>query len=142
MINVKEAENQLKAMIRNINADDILNIWNTFKTFAKVEVECAESSLLFQCGVYNFTGTELFYFDFVRQFTIEEEGEYSHMEQLHCEYTFPPVDELRSLKKSLWSYDTDDNLALFFTTVESLKEFLIPISRNFLLELKVYQEEI
>ncbi|WP_169089553.1 hypothetical protein [Paenibacillus sp. PL91] len=82
MINVKEAENQFKAMLGDINADEVLNVWNTFKTFAKIDVECAESSLLFQCGVYNFTGTELFYFEFVRQFTIEEEGEYSLMEQL------------------------------------------------------------
>ena len=57
-----------------------------------------ETALLFQCGVYDFTGEELFYFDFVRQFTIEEDG---YMEQLHCEFVFEPIEELRKLETSL-----------------------------------------
>ena len=46
---------------------------------------------------YDFTGEELFHFNFVRQFTVYEEDEYSHMEQLHCGFLFKPTDELRRL---------------------------------------------
>lgn len=142
MIKVKDAENQLKAMLIDTNADNVLNVWNCFKSFAKIDVECADSSLLFQCGVFNFTGADLFYFDFVRQFTIEEDGEYSHMEQLHCEFIYKPVEELRPLKKSLWSYDTDNNQDLFFNKVEALNEFSIPIKEHRPIGFKVYQHEI
>lgn len=142
MININETEQHLKAMLKDVNADDVMNVWNTFKSFAKVDVDCAESSLLFQCGVYNFTGTELFYFDFVRQFILEVDGEYSHMEQLHCEFIYTQVEVLRSLKKSLWTYDTENNLELFFDKVEALNEFSIPIQEYCPFELEVYQEEI
>jgi hypothetical protein len=43
-------------------------------------------------------GKELFYFDFVRQFMIYDEEEYSHMEQLHCEFVFKLTDERNILR--------------------------------------------
>lgn len=66
-----------------------------------------------------FTGEELFHFGFVRQFTVYEENEYSHMEQLHCEFLFKPTDELRSLEVSEWSMDYDD-IDDFLNHIENL----------------------
>jgi hypothetical protein len=49
------------------------------------------------------------------------------MEQLHCEFLYEPSEVLKSFKKILWSYDTENDLELFFNKVEGLKEFLIPV---------------
>ncbi|WP_449376291.1 hypothetical protein [Bacillus safensis] len=79
MITVKNAESYLKDSISEDN-DDIKKVWETFKAFSKETVEGEEDKeILFQCGVYDFTGEELFHFDFVRQFTVYEEDDYSHM---------------------------------------------------------------
>ncbi|NQX67582.1 hypothetical protein HQN90_15780 [Paenibacillus alba] len=141
MIELHDAEDQLKEMLGD-NKTDVLDVWNTFKSFARLDVECAESSLLFECGVYNFTGKELFHFGFVRQFVVEEDGESSHMEQLHCLLLYEPVEELQFLKKTLWSYDTEDNYEIFFNKVEELKEFLIPVQNYLPLKVKIYQEKV
>lgn len=53
-----------------------------FKAFGKEKVDGEEeAALLFQCGVYNFTGEKRFYYDFVTQFT-NEDGE---TEQPNCD---------------------------------------------------------
>lgn len=85
MLKVENAETYLKKMIDE-NKDDTKKVWEAFKAFGKMYVDGEEeTAILFQCGVYDFTGEELFYYDFVRQFTLEEDG---HMEQLHCEFVF------------------------------------------------------
>jgi hypothetical protein len=72
MITVKNAESYLKDKI-GYDTDDIEKVWETFKSFCKESVEGEEEKeILFECGVYDFTGEELFYFNFVRQFTIIE----------------------------------------------------------------------
>ena len=127
MVTVKNAESYLKEKIGE-DADDIKKVWETFKDFCKEPVEGEEDKeILFQCGVYDFTGEELFHFDFVRQFTIYEEDEYSHMEHLHCELLFKPIDELRKLEVSEWSMDYDD-IEDFLNHIEKLQEFKIPLS--------------
>ena len=83
-----------------------------------------ETALLFQCGVYDFTGEELFYCDVVRQFAIEEEG---HLEQLHCEFVLELTKELRKLETSLMYFDYEGDVEVFYSEVESLEEFKIPI---------------
>ncbi|WP_078548907.1 hypothetical protein [Litchfieldia alkalitelluris] len=126
MITVKNAESYLKSKIGE-NAEDLKYVWNTFKAFSKEKVEGEEDKeILFQCGVYDFTGEELFYFDFVRQFTAYEDNDYSHMEQLHCEFLFKAIDELKKLEVSEWSMDYD-NIDEFFIHVESLQEFKLPL---------------
>lgn len=102
---------------------DPLLAWQTFQAFSAVPVDCAGDDLLFQCGVYGFTGRELFHFGFVRQFTFEEEdGEYGGMEQLDCAVLFEPDPELRTLETSLWSSEFD-SAEEFFAAVEALPEF-------------------
>ncbi|WP_251028817.1 hypothetical protein [Bacillus sp. ISL-18] len=108
MITVKNAESYLKDKIGE-DVNDIKKVWDIFKGFCKEPVDGEDDKeILFQCGVYDFTGEELFHFDFVRQFTVYDEDDYSNMEQLHCEFLFKPTDELRNLEVSEWSMDYDD----------------------------------
>lgn len=140
MITVKNAESTLKDKIGK-DSDDIKKVWETFKNFCKEPVEGEEDKeILFQCGVYDFTGEELFHFDFVRQFTVYEEDEYSHMEQLHCEFLFKPTVELRKLEVAEWSMDYDD-IDDFLNHIENLQEFKIPFNLK-AIKSEIYQEEV
>lgn len=140
MITVQNAENHLKDKIGE-DAEDIKKVWEIFKDFCKEPVEGEEDKeILFQCGVYDFTGEELFHFDFVRQFTVYEEDEYSHMEQLHCEFLFKPTVELRKLEVSEWSMDYGD-IDDFLNHIENLQEFKIPLNLK-AIKSEIYQEEV
>ncbi|QYF84867.1 hypothetical protein [Peribacillus frigoritolerans] len=140
MITVKNTESYLKDKIGE-DADDIKKVWETFKDFCKEPVEGEEDKeILFQCGIYDFTGEELFHFDFVRQFTVYEEDEYSRMEQLHCEFLFKPTVELRKLEVEEWSMDYDD-IDGFFNHIENLQEFKIPLNLK-PIKSEIYQEEV
>ncbi len=106
-----------------------LAAWTAFKEYGR-EVFGPESvGLLFQVGVYTFTGAPLFYFDPLCQFEFtDKDGEHDHFEQLHCELTCPASDSLKSVKTSLWSFDypaADD----FFAAVEALPEFQAAIEQ-------------
>jgi hypothetical protein len=140
MITVKNAESHLKDRIGK-GTEDIKRVWETFKDFCKEPVEGEEDKeILFECGIHDFTGEELFYFNFVRQFTVYEEDEYSHMEQLHCEFLFKPTDELRSLEVSEWSMDNDD-IDHFLNHIENLHEFRKPLNLK-PIKSEIYQEKI
>jgi hypothetical protein len=141
MITVKNAESYLKDKIGE-DTDDIEKVWETFKAFCKELVEGEEGKeILFQCGVYDFTGEELFYFDFVRQFTVYEEDEYSHMEQLHCEFVFNPSIELRKLEESEFYFEENGDIDDYFKDIEKLQAFNIPLKLK-PKKLEIYQEEI
>ncbi|MGV3465132.1 MAG: hypothetical protein ACO1OT_07560 [Heyndrickxia sp.] len=60
MITVQNAESYLKNKIGEDN-DDIKKIWETCKTFCKEPVGGEEDKeILFDCGVYDFTGEDHF----------------------------------------------------------------------------------
>jgi hypothetical protein len=115
--------------------------WRTFKEFAGMRFDCAGDSLLFQCGVFRFTGTELFHFDFTRQFTHEEDSEYAGMEQLHCTIYYTPTPDLRGLDTNLWSHDCS-SLDDFFRRVEQLPEFNLPLRSHVPLRAELDQEDV
>ena len=146
-MHVKEADKLLKQQLKdagvNTKTPQTKAVWEVFKRFAEIPVEGAERDedmLFFQCGLYTFTGRPLFYFDFVRQFAIpHSEAEDDHLEQLHCELTFEPHDELNILKTSLWSNESEAPSA-FFERVQGLREFQSVVAKHLPLELKVYQE--
>ncbi|WP_078410710.1 hypothetical protein [Priestia abyssalis] len=141
MIKLRDAENYLKNKIGE-NSSDITKVWEAFKSFGREHVEGEEEiALLFQCGVSDFTGEELFYFDFVRQFTSYDDEEYSHMEQLHCEFVFEPTDDLRELETSQWYFENDGDVEDFFIEIENIEEFKVPMKRK-PTRLSVYQEEV
>ena len=126
-----QAKDNFKQMLIQAGLDlahlDPMQAWPVFKAFVQLPVEDVDDHVLFQCGVFTFTGEELFYLDFVRQFTFYHlDGEYSHMEQLHCEFTCKPDKELRTLNTNLWASDRT-LLDEFFQRVEELREFQIAI---------------
>ncbi|WP_079508754.1 hypothetical protein [Mesobacillus jeotgali] len=117
---------------------DIPYVWSVFKEFAKEELEGEEEKvILFQCGVFNFTGENRFYFDFVRQFTSEDGGTL----QLHCEYVFEPDNQLKKIETSIWYFESDGDLEDYFAEIENLNEFKIPL--NYMpSEMNLYLEEV
>lgn len=140
MITVKGAESYLKNKIGE-DIDDIKKVWETFMAFCKEPVEGEEDKeILFQCGTYDFTGEELFHLDFVRQFTVYEEDEYSRMEQLHCEFLFKPTDKLSELEIGEWSMDYDD-IDDFLNHIENSQEFKIPLNLK-PIKSEIYQEKV
>jgi hypothetical protein len=133
----EEAESYLKNKIDE-NPTDIVQVWEEFKAFGKEKMDGEdEAALLFQCGVHNFTGEKLFYYDFVRQFT-NEEGEMKH---LHCEFVLEPTKELKKLKAEEWYFDSEGDVEDFYKKVENLKEFKIPLTHK-VLRFDVYEEAI
>ncbi|PKR86077.1 hypothetical protein [Heyndrickxia camelliae] len=138
MITIATAENYLKNKIGD-NTNDVLKVWEEFKAFAKEDVVGEEEkAILFQCGIFNFTGEKLFYFDLVRQFTDIEDG---NMQQLHCEFVFNPVKEFKKLKVSEWYFNYEGELDDYFKKVENLKEFKIPLNYT-PVQFNIFQEEV
>jgi hypothetical protein len=137
MITIANAETHLKQRIGN-NTDDLIKVWETFKLFAKEDVEGEEEkAILFQCGIYDFTGEKLFYYDFVRQFNDEEDG---HIQQLHCEFVFETLKEFKQLEASEWYFGSNGEIEEFLNEIENLEEFKIPLNHT-PLRLNLYQEE-
>ncbi|MDN4494712.1 hypothetical protein [Ureibacillus aquaedulcis] len=140
MLTVRNAESYLRNLISE-DTDDLEKAWETFKAFCRETVEGEEEKeILFQCGVYEDSGEELFHFDFVRQFTIYEEENHSHMEQLHCHCLLEPTDDLRKMERAEWSMDYED-IDDFFERIEKLQEFKIPLNSK-PIKLEIYQEKI
>ncbi|MDQ0859697.1 hypothetical protein [Bacillus sp. V2I10] len=137
MITIANAENNLKKRFGE-NTNDVINIWKEFKSFALEDVDGEEEkALLFQCGIYNFTGEKLFYFDFVRQFTDKEDG---NIQQLHCEFVFEHIKEFKKLETSEWYFETDGDIEDFFNEIENLEEFKIPLKHT-PKQFNLYQEK-
>jgi hypothetical protein len=128
MITVKSADSYLIERISK-NTDEIEVVWEAFKEFCNVPVEGEEGLEI------------LFYFDFLRQFTVYDENEYSHMEQLHCEFAFYPSNELKKIKASEFYVEENGNKNDFFEDIEKLQAFRIPLKLK-PIRFKVYQHEI
>jgi hypothetical protein len=131
---ITEVEARLKTLLRDGGFDfrnpDPELAWSIFKSFVQEPVECADDGILFQCGVYEWTGEPQFEFDFTRQFsTDDEDGEYEGMEQLHCKFSCDPDEELQELNTNLWAYDFA-TLDEYFEAVQALKEFQVATSRH------------
>lgn len=145
MIKSYEAEEVLNKMLSesdfDINNPNPKLAWEVFKKFSNIKVDCADDALLFQCGVYGFTGEDLFYFEFVRQFSFNIDEEYDHMEQLQLSLYFKPNEQLRELETSLWTYDFD-SIDEFFNEVEKMHYFKIPIEKYVPFQAEVQQEKV
>ncbi|UZE97211.1 hypothetical protein [Alkalimarinus alittae] len=114
--------------------------FGAFKEFCSLPVECMEDDVLLQFGVFDFTGESLFYLDFVRQFCIEENGEYSHMEQLHVEFTCKPAVMLANLEASLWAEEYP-SLEKYFEHVQALDVFK-KVEQAESWNVEIYQEQV
>ena len=103
-----------------------LETWRVFKQFATETVDTASDGLLFESGVYRFTGPERFTVHFTRQFEVlYEEGDHDHFEQLRCEFLYEPTEELRALGSlTLWCFPSDgESVADWCEEVEQTVEF-------------------
>ena len=104
--------------------------WRAFKTYGSEVFGQSGVGLLFQSGIYTFTGTPQFYFDPLCQFEVlDHEGEHDHFEQLHCELTCEPHEHLTTAKAEMWSFDfaTAED---FFSAVESLPAFQLALKQT------------
>jgi hypothetical protein len=84
--------------------------------------------LLFQGGVYDFEtlGGRRYHLDFVRQFSYDMDGEYDHMEQLHCSFLYDPTPALESVTpENLWSFGL--SLDEFYARVDQMRAFRVPM---------------
>lgn len=135
MILVQEAKETLGKMM-DFENDSVATIWGKFKLFCELAIEEEEErEILLETGVEELEGENVFYMNFVRQFTVYEEDEYAGMMQLKCEFTFEVIKELSSLQLVEWSMDYGD-LAEFFAEVEKTEGFQTillqtPINREF-----------
>jgi hypothetical protein len=115
--------------------------WDAFKRFGRAQFGRDDVGLLFQVGVFTFSGAPEFYFDPVCQFeTRDEDGEHDHFEQTHCELSCPVSDELRSVRRELWSFDFSSADA-FYQAVEALPEFQVAV-RQPRYRVNVYHERV
>jgi hypothetical protein len=115
--------------------------WTVFKEFCREPVACGDDGILFQIGVYDFSGEALCHFHFVRQFSLDaNDGEHDRMEQLHLLFTCKPTDELKKLETSLWAYNFAD-LDSYFVAVENLSEFRKAMSHS-PWNCQLYQEQV
>lgn len=102
-----------------------MTAWNAFKDYGYGAYGLPGVGLLFQAGSYEFSGATRFHFTPVCQFeTTAPDGEHDHFEQLLCELTCPPRDELNGVQIVLWSFDYPSAEA-FFAAVEATPEFRI-----------------
>ncbi|HEY8911668.1 MAG TPA: hypothetical protein VIM51_15590 [Desulfosporosinus sp.] len=136
-------EKMLKRAGYNFSNPNPRLAWDVFKEFfSKTEVRCTEDTLFFECGVFGFTGEDLFYLEFVRQFSLnDDEGEYDHREQLQFTIFFKPCEELEKLKMNKWSFDFN-SFDEYFEYIESLESFLVPIEQYVPIDSTLHYEVI
>jgi hypothetical protein len=104
--------------------------WTAFKTYGEEVFGQQGVGLLFQAGTHEFSGSPRFYFNPVCQFEITAaNGEHDHFEQLLCELTCPPDEELSGIDIALWSFDYP-SATDFFAAVEASHEFQVAAKRS------------
>lgn len=144
--NTDGAEALLRKMLKENGfqpkSPDVKIAWETFKAMCDVKFECEEDELLFETGVYDFSGKDMFFLSVVRQFTIiEEDGEYDYVEQLHMDFAYEPEKELKELVKTIWTYEYDGDFGRFFEEVEKCQAFCVPRDGYLPVEFELYFDE-
>jgi hypothetical protein len=99
--------------------------WRVWNSFAQELFDATEDGVLFECGISDLTGKELFTWGFGRHFFIYVDGELNE-QQLDFKFSCAPTDELRKLHASAWSYEFA-SLHEYFDHVEELKAFRNPL---------------
>ena len=92
----------LQSMItEQTGLEDIVDI---FEKMCQIPVE--NDMILFETGTFSFTGSPLFYFSLVRQFSNEEDEFY----QIHVDVLYKPDQENKGLSESVWNEDISENI--------------------------------
>ena len=126
----------------NPKEPDLKTGWEAFIRFAGLSFESADDSLLFEAGIYDLPDGDRFFLSMVRQFTIEVDGEYDYIEQIHLDLLYMPDETLNSLEETLWTYDFDDDVPAFLNAVENSPSFKISMEQYHPLSSDIYQDEI
>ena len=131
---VNQAEDRLRQLLAesgfDFNNPNPMLGWQVFKQFVQEPVAVADDGVLFQLGVYEFTGSEQCHFDFTRQFSVDDEkGEYDHMEQLSFLFLCDPTEKLRQIETNRWAYDFPA-LEAFFAEVEGMEAFQMAMAQD------------
>ncbi len=141
MITVSEARKTLEDLLQKSGyeeaAPEVNAILDVFKKFSEIKVDCSHDDFLFQCGIFDFTGERLFYWDIVRQFMVEKNKVYSHMEQLHYEVKFEPVAELEDYLAVEWS---GADLNQYFEKLRNMQEVIAPFEKYRPRSVNIFQE--
>jgi hypothetical protein len=113
-----QAATRLVEMLKDAGVDydrprstDVHRAWETMHRFAAEPVDDVSPAndsdgLLAQYGTHDWGEGEHFELDMTRQFAFDDDdGQYSHMSQLHCTCLFRPTDDLRALDAdNVWSF--------------------------------------
>ncbi|SFT34372.1 hypothetical protein SAMN02910301_0528 [Lachnospiraceae bacterium XBD2001] len=111
-----------------------LTVEQIVDAFEKKNQELDEGeSILFETGIYDFTGEKLFYFSLVKQYPNEAE-EYV---QEHTDILFEPDGENNELKECVWDFDLDDNI---FAYIKNSKAYVYAIEHPYL-KVNTYEDE-
>lgn len=125
-----EAKELLEIILQKNNFNktniDCNAAWNSFKEFSKQQFNVANDALLWEVGIYDFTGKDLFYYSMCRQFSIEPSGDNEGIEQLRFVIYFKPNAELKKLHNTIWTYDFNGEFEKLFQAIESKESFFIP----------------
>jgi hypothetical protein len=115
--------------------------WEAFKQLGHEVFGTTGVGILFQAGVFTFSGAPRYYFDPVIQSEcIDDEGEHDHFEQTHCELTCSPNEQLKQAGVTLWSFQFNTAEA-YFSAVEAMPEFKVAMSQPEY-QLNVSHEEV
>ena len=96
--------------------------------------ELAEGeSILFEAGIYNFTGEDFFYFSLVKQYP-NEDDEYV---QEHTDILFKPDAENRDLKECVWNFDIEENI---FAYIKKSKAYAYATQHSYI-KVDTYEDE-
>jgi hypothetical protein len=133
---------QLPGQIRTEDA------WSGFIRFGRLRFETTDTpdvdGLLFQYGVFAFSGPPVFSLDLTRQFDVlDNAGEHDHFVQVHCELTYEPVPALAALGRfnSWFFHDSGDDLEQWAATLTAREAWTV-LREHQPLKADIYQELI
>ncbi|MBR0429600.1 MAG: hypothetical protein IJK17_05905 [Lachnospiraceae bacterium] len=113
---------------------DSVTVEQILDAFEARNRELAEGeSILFEAGIYNFTGEDFFYFSLVKQYPNEDE-EYV---QEHTDILFKPDAENRDLKECVWNFDIEENI---FSYIKKSKAYAYATQHSYI-KVDTYEDE-
>ena len=108
--------------------DSILQV---FEKMCRMPVE--NDMILFETGMYSFTGEPLFYFSLVRQLPNDEE-EYV---QIHVDVLYAPTQKNENFQSSTWNEELEDDI---FTYIRKSEAYLTMKEEEYI-NVNVYMDE-
>ena len=110
---------------------DVEKAVSAFMEFSNYKFECETDEMLWETGVFNFTGEKLYYFSLVRQFQLEGEDEFW---QLHLNLMYDKKPNVLNPYKCLWESEGE-----FFEKILKSKAYREVIGKD--CKCNIYFEE-